>query len=130
VASLLFHIDQIARVRRRNVVWIAFEYDSPGGVENMPRSMKIIRNKIVGWLEKQKISYEPCFGIFDGALEERYRGDLFVEIKVRIKDPYFIELEKIIENEDGSPKVDGVLMYILPRKIADKNSIYYKSIIG
>jgi hypothetical protein len=69
MADLLYHIDEIARRKKTDVVWIAFEYEEPGNWERIPQRLRQHRAEIIFWLEQRKIPYEHCFGIFGGALE-------------------------------------------------------------
>ena len=126
MAELLYHIDEIARRKQTDVLWIAFEYDELGDWERMPRRLRQHRADIIFWLEQRKIAYEHCFGVFCGALEEPYRGNLCIDLPIDNKNKYFVALEEILENTDTSPKIEGVRFYLLSLKMARKNTKFYK----
>lgn len=128
MADLLYHIDEIARIKEADVVWIAFEYEQPGDWEKMPPSLRQQRAQIICWLEQRKIDYQHCFGFFDGALEEPYRGDLFVDLPIDKINKNFAALEAMLENPDTSPKIEGVRFYLLALKAAKKNKKFYRKI--
>jgi hypothetical protein len=118
---------EIARTRKSDVLWVAFEYPNPGSVKRMPKRLRQHRSKIIFWLEQRKVYYEECFGAFDGALEEPYRGDLFVALPPLDRtNQDFIDLEAMLEQPDGSPSVPGCVLYHLPLKVARKNEPFYR----
>jgi hypothetical protein len=129
MADLLYHIDEIARRKKTDVVWIAFEYEEPGNWERMPQRLRQHRTEIILWMEQRQIPYEHCFGVFGGALEEPYRGDLCVDLPIDKTNKYFAALEEILEHSDKSPKIDGVQFYLLSLKIARKNKKFYQDIM-
>jgi hypothetical protein len=130
MVALLYHIDEIARSRKADVVWIAFEYKAPGDWERMPKRMRQQRARIISWLEQRKVAYERCFGFFGGAIEEPYRGDLFVDLPIDRTNKNFAELEAMLEHPDTLPKFEGVRFYMLPLKEARKNRRSYQEMIN
>jgi hypothetical protein len=129
MVALTYHIDEIARTRKSDVLWVAFEYPNSGSLERMPKRLRQHRAKIIFWLGQRKIYYEECFGAFDGALEEAYRGDLFVDLPVDRTNQDFIDLEAMLEQPDGSPSVPGCFLYHLPLKAARKNGRFYREVM-
>jgi hypothetical protein len=125
MAELIDHIDEIARSKNTDVIWIQFTYPEPTALEAMPQRLRKSRNKIIGWLDEQKISYELCFGFSDGALEEPYVGDLYIELPVDPSNIPFRYLQRMLENADYSPRIEGIRMIFLPLKMARENGNFY-----
>ena len=130
MVALLYHIDEIARRIKRDVLWVAFEYSERGSLEKMPRRLRQHRSKIITWLSKRNIRYQECYGVFDGALEEPYRGDVFVDLPLDNSNADFVALEEMLETAGGSSKIEGIVLYALPLKVARKNGRFYREVMN
>jgi hypothetical protein len=130
MAALFYHIDEIARTRKSDVLWIAFDAPKLCSLERMPKRLFQRRAKIISWLEQRKIGYEACFAFFGGALEEPYRGDLFIDLPINRSDQNFVDLQAMLEHSDGSPRVEGIFFYELPLKVARKNGRFYREVMN
>ena len=131
MAELIYHIDEISRVQKRDVLWVSFEYPPPHcSIDGMPKRLSKRRNEIIFWLQQQKIYYEACFGIFSGALEEPYRGNFFVDLRLDRDDQNFVTLESMLEHTDGSSRIKGIFFFHLPLKVARKNGRFYREVMS
>jgi len=130
MVRLVCHIDEIARSKKSDVLWIAFDFPQRGSFKKMAAPLRHQRVKIISWLKRKKIMFEECYGIFDGALEEPYRGNLYIDLPLEKNNQQLLELEALLEHSDGSPKMEGVCLYHLPVKVAQKNRRYYREVMS
>lgn len=130
MAIVVRHIDEIARHRRGDVIWINFDYRNPSGLDRIPKRLGLRRSKIIHWLALRGICFEECFGFFDGALEEPYRGDICVDLPIDRSNDDFTALESMLEHPDQSPKIAGILFRLVPLSLARKNGRLYRQIMN
>lgn len=134
--QIIKFIDEIGREKQRDVLYLEF-YPKPENMEidsyEMYRKIekKIfdfdfenseIRSKVINWLNKNKISYSPC-GRFSQAngivkMQEKYLGNLYLDIPFDKENTTYRKLEKYFENSDGSMKFQDVRFCYVSLEVA------------
>ncbi|WP_180107397.1 MULTISPECIES: hypothetical protein [unclassified Acinetobacter] len=115
---ILKHIDQIAREKNRDVLFVAFDNEIYEGYDY---EEWVSRTQLIQWLESHKISYIECFHMANENYMESYRGEIYIDVPYDENNPTYIQVKDHLENSDGSPRIQGVLFYLLPLEIAMKN---------
>ena len=126
---LIHNIDQIARQKKKNVIFVKFTPAETAAVKKRLKNIETKRKMVIDWLDKRNIHWEPCFDIFDGAIAELYEGHIHIELSVDKKDQKFLELCRFLENEDETPKFEGVSLLFLRYSDAKKNGKFYKEVM-
>lgn len=110
---LIQHIDQIAREKGRDVLFIHFEhYEEAEDTDNPIRSI------VLDWLEDHEIGYEPCMGLAEEGYTDVYCGDIYVDLAFDEFDPKYQELSEYLEDDQGNMRLDGVLFFVLSLELA------------
>lgn len=73
------------------------------------------RNELIDWLNKSGISFEPVVMQYSFS----YLGDLFVDIPYDPKDPLYMELQNRIEDQDGNPLDDDIILWLMTLERAE-----------
>ena len=119
MAVLVEYIDKIARDKNRDVLFVRFE-----GTKFNDRDYTKYqdRNEFISFLEKNNISYQMCDDFSSENGWKSYRGQLYLDVPFEKEHAQYQLLEEYLENEDGTPKMEGVMFYYLPLEIAMKNA--------
>lgn len=127
------HIDAIARIKQRDVLYITFTPKGMGvfdrfkyDYDERPRQQyrfdkDPIRKKICLWLEEHNISWEPCGYIANECMMVGYEGQIYVDVPYDESDPCYMLLRDYLENPDGSMKFENVIFWLLPLEKAMQN---------
>lgn len=113
--QLIRHIDEIARQKQREVIFLGFSNNE------WAASNKAAREKAITWLEANTIPYEPCGLMANEQCMPSYEGHLYLDIPHDQDNPLFQTLLAHFENEDGSSKVPHTLIYSMDLSMALKN---------
>ena len=124
---LVYHIDEIGRRKKRNVIVLRFNRAEATSLEKHRKNIEPKRKMIIEWLSKRKIKWQPCYDVFSGHIELPYDGHIYIDLSVDKKDHTYLELCKLLENEDETPKFKGVGLWILRYSDAKKNGKFYKA---
>lgn len=122
---ILEHIDKIARVKQRDVLFIKFnDFKDLDFIKDQKYDYKKdqTRTDLVAWLDENEIPYEECFPIASENMMGSYQGQLYIDLVIDETDSKYELLCEHLENEDGSFKIKGIGFYLLPLKIAMKNA--------
>lgn len=119
MAQVLKHIDKIAREKQRDVLFVCFEGDK---FKDKEYEDYVERNDFIVFLEKNNIGYEKCGEIASENGWKRYQGQLYIDVPYEKENTQYQILEKYLENEDGTSKIEGVIFYYLTLEIAMKNA--------
>ncbi|QIO06508.1 hypothetical protein [Acinetobacter shaoyimingii] len=109
----LQHIDQIAREKNRDVLFLHFERYQEDQEGDDP-----IREIVVAWLEDHGIPFEPCMGLEQEGFVDVYAGDLYIDLAVDENDPIYQALCEYLEDDEGNMRLDGVLFFVLALELA------------
>ena len=129
---LLEHIDAIARQKGRDVLMITFY---PGarsffGIEDEEEKVDIFdfdykkskaRQKVIEWLNENKIVWQPCGEIANENMMIGYLGSVYLDVPFDPENETYRKLNEYLENPDGSSKVKGVTLWALTLELALKN---------
>lgn len=113
--QLIRHIDEIARQKQRDVIFLSFsnnEWSAPN---------KTARQEAVTWLEANTIPYEPCGLMANEHCMPDYEGHLYLDIPPVQDNPLFQKILAHFEHEDGSSKFPHTLIYSMDLAMALKN---------
>lgn len=109
----LQHIDQIARDKNRDVLFLHFEHYQEDEAGDDP-----IREIVITWLEDHDIQFVPCMGLEQESLVDVYSGDLYIDLAVDEEDPIYQALCEYLEDDEGNMRLDGVLFFVLSLDLA------------
>lgn len=123
--EVIDHIDQIARELKRDVAGVFFSLDETKDINQEIDRIDEIRTPIINWLEENEVSWKPCFGFFDGNIDPYYKGDIYVHLEINENEPKFLQLKEMLENEDESTKIEGVLFNFYRYQYALNNEEFY-----
>jgi len=118
-------IDRIARLRKRDVLYLTFFKPSNDSlvVDEFDWRNCTRRKLVIRWLDKNGIDYEPCQICWhSGLLAYPYHGQLYLNIPIDPDDFNFQKLEKLLDSESGEMKFRYVNFYCLPLNTAMKNA--------
>lgn len=115
---ILKHIDQIAREKNRDVLYVAFDNEIYDGYDYKEW---VSRRQLVQWLENHQISYIECSHVASENYMESYRGEIYIDVPYDENNPTYIQVRDYLENPDGSSRIPGLIFYLLPLEIAMRN---------
>ena len=115
---IIQNIDAIARNKGRDVLFVEFNEKS---YPNYDYKNWTARTQLINWLDNNHINYMECASVANENLIESYRGQIYLDVPYDEKDKKYIQLKNYLENSDGSPRILGVIFYLLPLEIAMKN---------
>ena len=119
------HIDEIARTKLRDVAGIFFDIDKSLPINEAIAKLDLKRAFIVDWLNENRINWKSCFDFFDGNLDPYYKGDIYVDIPIKFSSAKFSKLLRLLENEDETSKIEGVLFKFYRYEDAVMNADFY-----
>ena len=116
---LLKSIDKIAREKQRDVLFIRFDYNF---VEDFNYKDWPFRQHMITWLKEENIPFYECGDIATDDGLNSYLGQIYLDIIYDVNDPIYQKVANYLETQDGKPKIEGVLFYLVPLNLAMKNS--------
>ena len=114
--ALLKHIDYIARVKKRDVLYVHF------GRPDVYYEDLTVRQDLLAWLNENGIGWMPCSHFASENGFASYKGQLYIDLPFDASNPKYQLLEKHLENEDGSSRIPGVYFMYVPLEEAMKNA--------
>lgn len=118
--QLIRTIDEIAREKQRDVIFVQFHNFSTGFVADYRTNPS--REAIISWLDEQDIAYVPCGGFESGCIVERYDGELYIDVAIDEKDDNFFKLSERFIGDDGERQYENAWLFYLPLAVALLNS--------
>jgi hypothetical protein len=114
----LEHIDAISRRKKRDAIYIDFiDYQSTNKGNRKRSKIKpasdwavnLNRLELIEWLNAEKIAWQPCAPFANpNFLQQKYHGQIYIDIPVDAAIEQFIKLERFLENPDGTPRLKGI----------------------
>lgn len=137
---LLEHIDAIARRKQRGVLYVEFhplaldpeagEDLSEGDImawKTMPdtawQSLPI-RQRLIDWLDTQRIGWQRCGHYAQTGLLMGYRGQIYIDLPFETTSLDFLALQAFLENPDGSMRHIGVFFVYCSLEKAMENAAH------
>ena len=130
---LIKTLDQIAREKGRDVLYVSFsppsadggfseflasERREPGEWQALP-----VRQQIIGWLNDKGIAWLPCHPFIEGfAMLSGFPGGIYVDLPFDPGLPLYRELEDFLQYPDDSMRLEGAWFCYLPLEEAMKNA--------
>ena len=121
---LIDHIDAIARLKGRDVVYVIFpacanwfDIDAP----NIDWENYASRNAIISWLNENRIGWVPCGNFANENLMESYAGQIYIDVPFDPDDETYRKVQEFLENPDGTAKFEGAKFWYVPLAMAMKN---------
>ena len=118
--QLLLTIDEIAREKQRDVIFIQFHNFSTGFVADYRTNPS--REAIISWLDEQGIAHIPCGGFDSGCIVEGYDGELYIDVAIDADDDNFCKLSERFLGEGGKRRYENAWLFYLPLAVALLNS--------
>ena len=118
--QLLLTIDEIAREKQRDVIFVQFHNFSTGFVADYRTNPS--RKAIISWLDEQRIAYIPCGGFDSGCIVEGYDGELYIDVAIDADDANFFKLSERFIGEGGMRRYENAWLFYLPLAVALLNS--------
>jgi hypothetical protein len=115
---ILKHVDQIAREKNRDVLYVAFDNEIYDGYDYKEW---VSRTQLILWLENYQIRYIECSHVASENYMESYRGEIYIDVPYDENNPTYIQVRDYLENPDGSSRIPGLIFYLLPLEIAMRN---------
>ena len=113
--QLIQCIDQVARDKKRDVLFLCFGIDKDI-LFNYKRST--IRKKILTWLDCNAIPYFECSAVTSDKSGGWYLGEIYIDIPFDTENEQYRKLADYLEDEKGMVKHKSVGFYIYPYKSA------------
>ena len=111
-------IDTIARERRTDVVFLAMLSSSGKPTRDHPAFAEV-----TAWLTEEGIAWELCAG-FDKGLVSLEGGQrvIFIDTPYAPGSRTLAKIEARFEQEDGTPRIPGIVLALLPLEDAMSNA--------
>lgn len=124
MARYLRHIDHIARIKQRDVLYLLFRDSSysPELIKFHEYEDDPNRADAIQWLDSVGISWAPCFREADENSIRPYKGDIYLDVPFDLNDPDYQKLAEHFELPDESNRIKGVYFCYFPLQEAMKNA--------
>lgn len=125
---LIQHIDQIARAKQRDVLYLEFNpkpsEDDFFGDSNGRYSFEHdpVRKKILEDLTSMGVSFMPCGHFANENYMGSYCGQIYLDVPFDKELSLYQQLEQYLEYPDGSMRFENVRFYVLPLSVAMRNA--------
>jgi len=127
MTRILKTLDQIAREKQRNVLFVTFHkediniFDDEGDDEidlddDYEQCDK--RKAFIQLLDENHISFQECFGFEPGVMSMSYLGQIYLDVPFDESNPQYQLINQYVENPDGSLKDPDVALYCLSLEMA------------
>jgi hypothetical protein len=113
-------IDEIAREKQRDVIFVQFHNFSTGFVADYRTNPS--REAIISWLDEQGITYIPCAGFDSGCIVEGYDGELYIDVAIDEHDDNFFKLSEWFLRDGRGQRFENAWLFYLPLSVALLNS--------
>jgi len=116
---MIQHIDQIARSKGRDVLYLAFHRELTQDVdwERLP-----VRKQIIQWLDNQEIAWQECGHVASTNFYCSYRGQIYIDVPFDESSPTYQKLRDYLEHPDGTMRFDDARFCYLPLSAAMENA--------
>jgi hypothetical protein len=125
---LIKHIDQIARQKQRDVLYLEFapkpSEEDMWGDNNGRYSFErdLVRKQVLDDLTNMGVSWVFCDGFASENYMASYRGQVYLDVPFDKGLPLYQKLEAYLEYPDGTMRFETVQFYALSLQHAMKNA--------
>lgn len=138
---LIEHIDKIAREKKRDVIYIAFQEDLFSNLENFDiegfdqgdidegefelvdsELASQVRESLLAWFQENGIAVIPCRPFAGESELESYQGHLYIDLPFDRSNKEYLKFEKYLADKSGTMKPPGVKFFYLTLEEAMKNA--------
>lgn len=117
--DLIRHIDHIARLKGRDVLYVRFHHS----VRERPDWERLpVRSMLIAWLDANNYAWTCCGHVGSTELIGPYLGQLYIDVPFDEVDPAYRRLRDFLEKPDGSMVFDDALFCYYPLDEAIKNA--------
>jgi hypothetical protein len=127
--QLIDHIDQIARKKQRDVLFLEFHPESMSTFRMSDNESESycyendkVRDEIIKHIKKLNIPWTPCAQIASPGSMSAYLGQIYIDVPYDKKLPLYQVLQKYLEYSDGSMRFSSIRFCYLPLEMAMKNA--------
>jgi len=116
--NVIQHIDQIAREKGRDVLYVVFHKKLTQPVDWEASS---IRRQIIKWLDDNGIAWRACGHVASTRFYSSYRGQIYIDVPFDERDPTYQKLRDYLEHPDGTMRYENAWFCYLPLTAAMQN---------
>lgn len=123
--QIIRHIDHIARLKGRDVLFLEFHPSGPDGWrEQFPYEANTNRREIIAWLDENGIGWEPCGPYANAMLIPPYRGQIYLDVPFDEGSADYQRVRNYLEHPDGTIQRSGVRFYAMSLDFAKENAAH------
>lgn len=123
--KLIRHIDHIARLKGRDVLFLEFHPSGPDGWrEEFPYRKDTNRCEIIAWLNENRIAWEECGPYANVMIVPPYRGQIYLDIPFDEGNSEYRRVRDYLEHPAGTVRREGVRFYAMSLDHAKENAAH------
>lgn len=122
--NLISHIDEIARQRDRDVLYLEFHPTDRTRARHYDFRLDPTRAAIITWLEAHGVGWGPCGPFAVVHRIEGYRGQIYLDTPFDEQLASYRELRSFLEHDDGSAKHLGLRFMVMSLEYAMENAAH------
>lgn len=121
---LIRHIDEIARQKQRDVLYLEFHPQERSARRQYQFQQDPVRAHILLWFDEHGVAWQCCGPYADPSLMESYRGQIYIDVPFDETLARYQELRDFLEHADGTIRFEGARFMLLPLAHAMKNAAH------
>ena len=118
--QLILSIDEIARQKQRDVIYVEFRKRKPGG--RLDYRLSPPRNAMLDLFTANEIPFFECGGIGNDADIESYQGQIYVDVAFDESTPLFKTVVRLLTLAKTLGESEKPHLYLLKLSTAMKNA--------
>lgn len=124
MTMLIEHIDRIARMKQRDVVYLTFASDWMDFDNTWETDENHPRNIITKFFDENDIKWTPCGNPASETGFSAYQGQIYIDIPYDVTNPKYIKVQQFLEdeNENIKPEFGKTHFYYVPLSLALTNA--------
>ena len=122
--ALIKHIDAIARLKGRDVLYVEFHPEAPSDRRSYDYGRDALRSAVLAWFDAQALPWQECGPFADPRVMARYLGQVHVDVPYDESLPAYRVLRDYLEWPDGSMRHAGVRFCVMPLDYAMRNAAH------
>jgi hypothetical protein len=97
---LIEHIDAIARRKGRDVLYVIFHERLS---QHFDWEASSVRQRIIGWLDENRIEWKPCGHVADGSVLCSYFDQVYIDVPFDETHPDYRRVRDYLEHRHEAP---------------------------